>query len=286
MLTYSQAFYQLQKQLQSLYDAQEATAICHEVLQHITGADKIRRLLQKDTLFTPEQQTNYDKMTTELATGKPLQYVLGIAWFMGKEYKVNEDVLIPRPETEELMQWIIDDNKTSNQAIHIIDIGTGSGCISISLKLALPQAIITTCDVSPDALAVARENSKSLGADISFIELNFLDDANWDQLNTYDIIVSNPPYIPAAEQVNMHINVTAHEPSLALFVPDDNPLIFYKAIAKFGKGHLSENGCIYCELDADHAVQTKELFESEGYQHVTLKKDIHSNIRMLKAMRA
>ncbi|HXS37929.1 MAG TPA: peptide chain release factor N(5)-glutamine methyltransferase [Flavipsychrobacter sp.] len=281
MLSYSQAFYELLNKLKSLYDEQESGAIAHEALQHITGLDKLQRIIEKDKSFTVGQQQLFENIKADLLIGKPLQYVMGKAWFMGRSYKVNEHVLIPRPETEELVQWIIDDNKDQN--LSILDIGTGSGCIPISLKLALSYTNITACDVSSDAISVAKENADDLNTSLSFLQLDFLDNEKWEKLGIHDIIVSNPPYIPANEKDQIHTNVKDFEPHIALFVPNDDPLLFYRAIAAFGKEHLKKDGSIYCELHTDHALQTEQLFKELGYNHVTVKKDIHGNYRMLKA---
>lgn len=280
MLNYNDAFYQLRNALHHLYDGQEAAAIAHEVLQHITGMDKLKRLVDKDKALTAEQENNYHQMQAKLLSGKPLQYVTGHAWFMNRAFMVNENVLIPRPETEELVGWILQ-NQQGNKTI--LDIGTGSGCIPVSLKLAMPQVIVTACDISEGALSVAQYNAKTLHADIQFVQLDFLQSQQRDILPSYDVIVSNPPYIPVTEKETLHTNVRDHEPGTALFVPGDDPLLFYREIALFGKTHLNSNGAIYCELHAEYALATKKLFEEMNYSHVTIKKDMHGNLRMLKA---
>jgi release factor glutamine methyltransferase len=222
-------------------------------------------------------------MLDELLQGKPLQYVTGKAYFMERLFDVNEQVLIPRPETEELVIWILNDYKSSTEPINILDIGTGSGCIPISLKLEMPTAHISSCDISAGALEVAQKNARRLNAEVHFIALDFLDNDAQLSLPLYDIIVSNPPYIPQSEELEMHLNVKGHEPGTALFVPDNDPLLFYRAIAHFGKTHLNDNGVIYCELHRDFAQETKELFIATGYKNVEIKKDMHDNWRMIKA---
>lgn len=279
MITYQQAFYGLKNDLQQVYDAQEAAAIAHEILFHITGLDKLQRLMKKEELLTAVQEKQFADMQQQLLAGRPMQYVLETAWFMGRPFYVNEQVLIPRPETEELVQWIIDGQTPESQAA-IIDIGTGSGCIPISLKLAMPQTQISACDVSTGALAVAQRNAAQLSAAIRFIQLDFLSDER-NRLPAFDIIVSNPPYIPDSYRAETDSHVKDHEPSLALFVPDSDPLLFYKAIAAFGQEHLKRGGAVYCELHADHAEATKEMFAATGY-HADLRKDMHGNWRMLK----
>jgi release factor glutamine methyltransferase len=290
MLSYSQAFYALKNKLQPTYDKREAAAIAHELMGYITGLDKTQRLIHKDTIFKEAQQEDYDKATEELIAGKPIQYIKHSAWFMGYEFYVDEHVLIPRPETEELVQWIIDDNNRTlpppfgggSEGL-LLDIGTGSGCIPISLKLSLPHTDITSCDISEGAMGVATKNAARHSVNINFLQLDFLNTAQHNKLGHYDVIVSNPPYIPLSEKERLHKNVSEYEPGTALFVPDNDALVFYKAIATFGKGHLAPNGYIYCELDAAHAFETKEMFEAAGYKNVEIKKDMHGNWRMLKA---
>ena len=281
MHTYSSAFYALKEQLTPLYDEREAAAIAHEVMLHLTKLDKVQRLMEKSKEFTTEQESQFSQALHDLLKGRPLQYITGSAWFMNREYLVNESVLIPRPETEELVQWIIDDNR--NSAIAIFDIGTGSGCIPISLKLELSSATITSCDISEAALETAAANARNLNADIHFIGMDILNTEQQSITGVYDIIVSNPPYIPVSEKVNMHTNVKDHEPEVALFVPNDDALLFYRAIAQYGKTHLVLNGYIYCELESNHGQETKALFELMGYKNVELRKDMHGNCRMLKA---
>ncbi len=238
--------------------------------------------MEKHALLTEQEEHLFEDMTAQLLTGKPLQYLTSKAWFMGREFYVDEHVLIPRPETEELVQWVLDDHK-DDTVLSIIDIGTGSGCIPISLKLALNKARITTCDVSYDAIEVAKRNARKLEAAVEFIEIDFLQEAHWPLLGKYDVIVSNPPYIPIGEKNMLHVNVQAHEPELALFVPDEDALLFYRKIALFGKGHLKKGGMIYCEAHTDHALATAAVFEEQSYTGVIAKKDLHDNMRMVRA---
>ena len=282
MLTINNSFYELKNALAPLYGEREAVAIAHELISHITGLSKIDRLMYKDQLLTPEQDHKFESSKQALLTGKPLQYVTGSAWFMGQEHFVNEHVLIPRPETEELVMWVITDQP---QAPQIIDIGTGSGCIPIALRLNLPDATVTAIDISEEALTVARHNARTIGADVAFGQCDILSIEERDRLGIFDIIVSNPPYIPVKEQANMHSNVKDFEPWLALFVPDDDALLFYRAIAAFGQQHLADNGAIYCELEQNYAAATKELFINAGYSQTEIKQDMHGNWRMLKAKR-
>ena len=283
MLTCSKAFYELKNKLRTLYDDRECAAIAHEVLLFVTGMDKMQRLLHKDMLLTPGQQEMYHTAETHLLTGMPLQYVTHSAWFMGRDFYVDEHVLIPRPETEELVEWVMQDADATDKAI--LDIGTGSGCIPVTLKLALPASSITCCDISSGALDVAKRNAAKLKAGIDFVELDFLDVTQQNKLGTYNVIVSNPPYIPLDQKATLHTNVGDHEPSLALFVPAADALLFYRAIAIFGKTHLHAGGCIYCEIEANHSTECRTLFEQHGYINVEVRKDMHGNWRMLKAQK-
>jgi release factor glutamine methyltransferase len=243
----------------------------------------LQRITDKDKLLTEEQGQLLAACKDKLAAGMPMQYVLGYAWFMGRRFIVNEHVLIPRPETEELVQWIADDYKETDPAI--LDIGTGSGCIPVSLKLLLSKAKVSAIDVSAEALEVARTNAKSLDADVVFQQMNFLDTGAWESLPQYDVIVSNPPYIPETERLTLAAHVREYEPGLALFVPGDDALLFYRHIAEFGMMHLLQEGSIYCELHVDYATATEELFKSMGYSFTELRADMHGNLRMLKAKR-
>ncbi|RYE22725.1 MAG: peptide chain release factor N(5)-glutamine methyltransferase [Sphingobacteriales bacterium] len=280
MLSYNKAFYSLKNALQPLYDAQEAAAIAHEVLEHITGLSKMQRLIDKDNLLTDTQQQQYDSMQAALLKGIPMQYVLGHAWFMGRQFMVDDNVLIPRPETEELVQWIIDDHRDKTN-LSILDIGTGSGCIPISSQLVLPHATVTSCDISEGALNTARKNATTLGADVNFLQRDILNEREQQQLDTYDIIVSNPPYIPINEKETLHENVRNHEPGLALFVPENDPQLFYREIAKFALNHLKPGGQLYFELHVDYAQETEALLKTMGYT-TELRKDMHGNWRMVR----
>lgn len=282
-MTIGEAFYLLKSKLAILYPQSEATAMAHEVLENITQLSKIDRLMEKEQIFSSVQQNELDYILDELLQGKPLQYVLGKCSFMGKDFFVNNNVLIPRPETEELVIWILNDYALNIDPKCILDIGTGSGCIPISLKAEMRDAIISGCDVSRSALEVAKRNAENLLQKVIFFELNILDKSLWVSLPEYDIIVSNPPYIPLNEFPDMDQNVKDHEPHLALFVADNDRFIFYRAIAQLGKTKLKKYGAIYCEIHRDFAEETKSIFETEGYKNIELRKDMHDNWRMIKA---
>jgi release factor glutamine methyltransferase len=267
-------------QLQKIYSLGEATAITEWVFE------KMASLKRSDILKNPEKQITpvADKLIQdtlqELLLHKPVQYVLGEAWFYHMKLKVNQHVLIPRPETEELVEQLIKDRKSKLTDPAILDIGTGSGCIPIAIKKNLPASKLTAIDVSKDALALATENAAMHNAHINFIELNFLDETSWQNLGLFDVIVSNPPYIPTNEKEELSKNVTDFEPHLALFVPDNSPLLFYEKIAAFGRDHLLPNGKIYLETHENFAKQTAALFR-DFYQTVMIKKDMYEKERMI-----
>lgn len=284
MLSIGDAFYQLKSRLTGLYDEREAAAIAHEVLEHITGMGKTDRLVKKDQLFSDDQEQLFYTASQELVAGKPVQYVTNSAWFLGNRYHVDPAVLIPRPETEELVLWVVEyalRTADKGESIKILEIGTGSGCIPISLKQKLPKASVTSCDVSATALEVARKNADSIGVDVDFVQLDFLNKTTWNDLAYYDIIVSNPPYIPLSERERLHINVREYEPATALFVPHDDALIFYDAIATFAKAHLRSGGAMFFEIDNGHAIETRDLFKDHGFKTAELRKDMFGNDRML-----
>lgn len=281
MPRFREASQTLQQSLQPLYDPSEAAAISRATLCFITRKS-YPDLLAHNPQLGSEELSQLNPITNELLTGRPLQYVLGEAWFLNQQYLVNESVLIPRPETEELVQWIIDDFKIGNPNRSILDIGTGSGCIPISLKLALPLASVSSCDIRREALKVAQSNAKTLNATVNFWEDDFLNHNDFLYESGYDLVVSNPPYIPQEEQEKLHPNVAKFEPGTALFVPSNDPLIFYRAIAIFGKTKLKADGAIYCELHQDYAIATARLFKEHGYA-TTLRQDLNGHDRMLKA---
>jgi release factor glutamine methyltransferase len=269
-------------QLKILYDEREAVNITEWLIEHVTGKKRIDRLLDKEAILTTSQEVQFDEALQELATHKPIQYVTGEAWFTGMKFFVNKHVLIPRPETEELVEWIVSESqKLKAKGQKILDIGTGSGCIPVSLKKLLPEISVSSVDVSKEALTVAQKNADDLTADIQLLHFNFLDESNWDQLPVVDIIVSNPPYIKQSEHSSMSKNVLDFEPSIALFVPDEDALLFYRKIALFAKTHLTKDGCIFLEINEALGKEVKELYENAGY-FFELRKDMQGKERMAR----
>lgn len=262
--------------LAALYDAGEIQAIFRYYVE-------IRLNLLDSFLFNDDTVTfdvpTFDEDLKQLLTGKPVQQVVGCAFFYDYFFLVNEHTLIPRPETEELI-YLITEQFDKKEALTIIDLGTGSGCIPITLNKLYPNAKVTALDISTEALKVAKRNNEELNTKVNFIQQDLLQDFNLEQ--KYDIITSNPPYIRELEKEKMHQNVLDHEPHLALFVSNEDPLIFYERVAQFGLNHLTENGKIYCEINQYLGPETKALFENY-YQNVVLHQDISGNDRMIVA---
>lgn len=279
-MTILQAKVHLQERLNQVYDNREAEQICHMALEHITGLNRTERAIHKQQLLSPEQLKQFELYSIELAAGKPIQYVLGEAWFAGLRFIVNEHTLIPRPETEELVEWV---KATANpEPQSVLDIGTGSGCIPVTLKKNFPLWHMQAIDLSSSALQVASENAQLQTVEIDYMQTDFIDEQNWSAFKQYDIIISNPPYIKDTESATMAQHVLQHEPHMALFVPADDALIFYRKIAAFGKTHLKKNGMIFLEINQLLGKEVCAVFEQGGYT-TTLRKDLHENDRMVMA---
>ncbi len=223
------------------------------------------------------------EIEARLLNNEPVQYILGQADFYGLKFKVSPAVLIPRPETEELVYWILENQITKNPSI--LDIGTGSGCIPITLKKKIPKATISAIDVSPTALDIAKTNAVLNKLAVSFILSDILEERLWSSLDIYDIIVSNPPYIPHKEKVLMPKQVLDYEPDLALFVENDEPLIFYKKIGQFALKHLNQGGELYYECNEFNAKEVATLLRQIGFQKVELAKDLEGKERMIRALK-
>ncbi len=270
----------LKSQLADQFDAIELNSLLSMLFEHVTGNNQLQQVINKNDVLSEAKLIELNKYTDDLAKGKPIQYILGKAWFMGKEYIVNDQVLIPRPETEELVEWVIEYAEIINKPLAIIDIGTGSGCIPIALKTALPECPMSGLDISESALAVAKLNAAKLNVQIEWIPQDILISASMPA--NYDIIVSNPPYIPFNEKVNMQVQVKNYEPALALFVTNEDPLIFYRIIARLAKQCLNPNGQLFFEMHYDQGKAIQSLFEEMGY-HAELRKDMFGKDRMIRA---
>ncbi|TDW95757.1 peptide chain release factor N(5)-glutamine methyltransferase [Dinghuibacter silviterrae] len=278
-MTTGAAYEYLTRSLLAVYDPREAASVADLVLESRLGLRRMDRILRKTDPLAPGQAAQLEADLAQLLRQRPVQYVLGEAWFDGLLFHVNEDVLIPRPETEELVHWIVEDARSG--APRILDIGTGSGCIPIALQKHLPNAAIHALDVSPGALTIARANAERHHAPVRFIQADFLDKSTWTTLPAVDILVSNPPYIAEKEKAAMHDRVLTQEPHLALFVPDDDALVFYRKLARV----TNAGTVLYVEINESLGPQTAALFESEGLNEVTLKKDMQGKDRMIRARR-
>jgi release factor glutamine methyltransferase len=282
IMTGKEAIIHSTNQLRTIYDEGEATTISDWLMEHLTGSKKTDRISQSKKELSTEQEVLLETYLYRLKENEPIQYVLSEAWFCGLRFYVDKNVLIPRPETEELVEWIITGCKFPIDELKILDIGTGSGCIPISLKRRLGKAEVWSCDISPEALQVAEKNAQNLGAEITFLQLDFLDPVQREKLPAFDIIVSNPPYILHSERYSMRANVLEYEPAKALFVANNDPLIFYNAIADFGKDHLIPGGFIYAEINESLGSETLDLFKQNNFR-AELKKDMQEKDRMLRA---
>ena len=289
-MTAREAAIDFKNHLEKIYDGREASQITDWVFENVTHQKRWQRIADANEL-NEEDSLKINDYLAQLLTNKPVQYVLNEAWFYKRKFYVDENVLIPRPETEELVEWIIEDTrrqidkyKTRAEAAQfsIIDIGTGSGCVPISLKKEMPVATVDAIDVSKGALQVAAKNAEFLEAFINFYLLDFLDKTEWASVSKYDVIVSNPPYIPIDEKGALSKNVTDFEPGIALFVNNENPFIFYERIADFAKTHLKSKGKIYVEVHEEYAKNVETIFGNAGFSTL-IKKDIYGRERMVRA---
>lgn len=273
---------ELWRTLEPLYGNGEARAVTDYVLDVCFGLSKADILCGAVEEMTAEKTAELNKIFGRLMEGEPVQYVLGRAEFSGRWFNVRPGVLIPRPETEELCAWITADSKASASP-KVLDIGTGSGCIAITLQLDMPESKVTAWDISADALDVARENAQQLGANVNFVKLDAL---NAKPEGEWDVIVSNPPYICEKEKKDMAVNVLEHEPHTALFVPDADPLLFYRAITRLAVQTLNKGGRLYFEINPIYADDTCRMMQAEGMTAVELRSDMYGKQRMAKGVKA
>lgn len=262
-----------------VYNEEEARQLFYLTVEHVSGWNRSQLLMNKDHTLDQEILEIYENTLAALKEGKPLQYVFSETWFYGLKFKVSSSVLIPRPETEELVEWILQAITTSGVPVSsLIDIGTGSGCIAISLKANLPQTEVSALDVSAEALTVAAENAVLNNTEINFIQSSIIE---YHTAVKYDIIVSNPPYITEDERAAMHENVLQYEPHLALFVTNENPLIFYKSIADFALEQLRPEGKLFFEINEYLGKEMVDMLIDKGFNHIELRKDMQGKERMI-----
>lgn len=269
----------IRSRLQPYYTAEEVSALSRIVCCDLLGQAPTDYYLGKDIALSPKKEQELEDILQRLSRFEPLQYIEGRTLFLGREFWVAPGVLIPRPETEELVELML---KEIPADARILDVGTGSGCIAISLAKELPDALVTAWDVSREALSVARANARKLQADVRFVECDVLA-CQVDEVGLYDVIVSNPPYVTEAEKADMEPNVLQWEPSLALFVPDDDPLRFYRRIAVLGRDMLADGGRLYFEINRAYGREMVEMLRTMGYVGVRVEKDLSQNDRFVIA---
>ena len=269
----------IRSRLQPYYTAEEVSALSRIVCCDLLGQAPTDYYLGKDIVLSPKKEQELEDILQRLSRFEPLQYIEGRTLFLGREFWVAPGVLIPRPETEELVELML---KEIPADARILDVGTGSGCIAISLAKELPDALVTAWDVSPEALSVARVNARKLQANVRFVECDVLA-CQVDEVGLYDVIVSNPPYVTEAEKADMEPNVLQWEPSLALFVPDDDPLRFYRRIAVLGRDMLADGGRLYFEINRAYGREMVEMLRAMGYVGVRVEKDLSQNDRFVIA---
>lgn len=266
-------------ELDSIYPKEEVASFFYLAIEHYLNLGRFVLVLEPNLVISKTQEQPLFEALAQLKLERPVQYILGMTQFMDLDFKVNENVLIPRPETEELVRWIISDCENQESRINILDIGTGSGCIAIALAKNLKNARVYALDISDGALEIAKKNAVSNQVDVELIKADIL---ILDKLGIkFDIIVSNPPYVRMVEKDTMKSNVVEHEPEIALFVSDDDPLVFYRKIVEFAQSNLIKDGMLYFEINQFLAKETKGLLE-EFFSEIELRKDMFGNDRVLK----
>jgi len=271
------------EKLTPLYDLLETESFFYIILEDLHQMKRIDLALDPGFSFSDEELEKWNSITEKLQKEIPIQYILGKAHFYGLEFEVNENTLIPRPETEELVEWIVNKNEFKGK-IKILDIGTGSGCIAISLAKNLQDATVFAIDVSEKALETAKRNAVKNEADVTFLLKNILETEDLGQ--NFDIIVSNPPYVRNLEKEEIKKNVLDYEPHLALFVEDDDALIFYRKIAELGQKNLVEKGQLYFEINQYLGTEMMDLLQAKNFKDIELRKDIYDNDRMIFGLKS
>ena len=274
------AIIHIRSELQGLYPDTEIKSFSNLIIEKVSGFSRTEIIVNKNTLFSVEQRHVIENFIEKLKEYVPIQYILGETEFFGLPFQVNESVLIPRPETEELVDWIRNENDR-NANPGILDIGTGSGCIAISLKHEFTNATVDAFDISEKALETAQNNATLNKLEVTFSKVDILNTPEMEQ--KWDIIVSNPPYVTELEKSEISPNVLDYEPHLALFVPDNDPLLFYRCIAIFAQQHLKPRGKLYFEINRQFGKATVDLLTAMGFGNVELRKDISGNDRMVRA---
>ena len=266
--------------LTPIYGALEAESFFSLALEHYHGMKRSDLAMNPDAAFSPDEIEKWNNVLSRLNEQIPIQYILGNAHFFGMEFFVDRNVLIPRPETEELVQWILSEAQSVTLSPKILDIGTGSGCIAIALAKNISKSHVDAVDISEAALEVAKKNAALNNASVNFAPADILQVETLEE--RYDIIVSNPPYVRILEKSTMLKNVLASEPHLALFVNDDDPLLFYRKIADLAVKHLTEDGLLYFEINQYLGNEMIEMLENKGFTSIEIRQDIYGNDRMMR----
>jgi len=275
-------FNNLLKDISSLYPKYEAVSIAYVVIEHVLNYSKFKYAEHRNELFPETALELWNKISLELLTGKPIQYIIGVAPFYSFNFKVTPDVLIPRSETEELVEMVIKEN--ANILLRVLDIGTGSGCIPVSLKVHRNNWEVFATDISEKALEIAKNNALLNNSKISFFRDDIFNPTVFKNQEKFNIIVSNPPYIPQSEKMQMHKNVVDFEPQLALFIPDEDAVKYYRAIASFAKCFLEKSGKLYVEIHENFGNEVFNVFEKAGLQSIEIIHDINGKPRIVKAI--
>jgi release factor glutamine methyltransferase len=272
----------IRKELAGIYSSEETESLIFLIFGKVKRYSRTQFLLAQDENLTAAELDQINQIVSRLKCQEPIQYILGETEFFGLPFLTVPEVLIPRPETEELVQWIILENQ--NQEPTILDIGTGSGCIAISLRKNIPESTVMACDISPVCLEAANRNAEMNQVEVSVLKYDILTNSPVVDFPELDIIVSNPPYVLETEKKLMERNVLDFEPELALFVPDDEPLIFYTHIADFALNQLKNGGRIYFEINEAFGKECSEMLQVKGFSEIILKKDIHGKNRMIRSV--
>lgn len=271
------------QQLKLIFSNNESVQMLDMIFESLFGISRTIRFLDPELRLSESEMLKVHFAVKQLLKHRPVQYVLKQSFFYGLSFYVDERVLIPRPETEELVDWILSNPEVTTGKPAILDIGTGSGCIAVSLKNKLPESSIWAMDISSDALEVAKKNALENQVEIFFVKDNIIAPIQIDKLPEFDIIVSNPPYVRESEHNQIKPNVLNYEPHQALFVGDDDPLVFYKSIARFCEIKLKKNGFLFVEINRAFGSQIEELLHQSGFSEVKLKKDLSGRDRMVSA---
>src|SRR5690606_15551857 len=270
-------------ELENVFEKNEIDTFIKRTAEENLNLKPFELALNTDMFIEKPKEEMFLKAVSELKKEKPLQQILGKTYFYGLEFIIKEHVLIPRPETEELVDWIVNDNKLSPLGLNILDIGTGSGCIAVSLAKNLPGSEVFAIDVSKEALIIARENAEKNNVEVGFIKMDILKARQLP--SQFDVIVSNPPYVRTLEKNTIKKNVLEYEPHLALFVDDDDPLLFYDKISKLSINHLKEKGSLYFEINQYLGKELVELLKKNGLKKIELKTDFFGNNRFIKCIK-